>query len=81
MKLFKKRELAPIENIEEKRAAVKRFCEAQHRQCDKCNIQYRIPWGDDCYCTDEEVDFTYWVIYGKADPKIINGGVDSETGG
>lgn len=77
MKLFKKREPMPIENIEEKRKAVERFCKAQGQNCARCNIQYRIPWGDECYMTDEEVDFTYWVIYGKADPKIINGGVDS----
>lgn len=65
----------PIENLEDKRKAVERFCLAQGQSCGRCNIAMKIPMCEQCYGTDEEVDRTYRIIYGTADPKIINGDV------
>ena len=65
----------PIENIEEKREAVDRFCRANHRSCGRCNIATKQDFGASCFSTDEDIERTYRLIYGTADPKIINGGV------
>ena len=69
----------PIENLEEKRKAVERFCLAQNHSCGRCNIAMKVAMGDSCFLTVEDVDRTYRLIYGTADPKIINGGVDDGT--
>jgi hypothetical protein len=34
----------------------------------------KVAMGDYCMLTDEDVERTYRLIYGTADPKIINGG-------
>ena len=70
IKEFFKRE--PIVDVEEKRKAVERFCEAQHKICSKCWLWLKIPWYDECYYSDEEVDYSYRLIYGDTDPKEIN---------
>jgi hypothetical protein len=72
--LFTEDEPKPIEGIEEKRKAVERFCAAQHHSCGRCNIAMKVAMGDYCMLTDEDVERTYRLIYGTADPKIINGG-------
>jgi hypothetical protein len=74
--LFTEDEPQHIEDIEEKRKAVERFCAAQHQSCGRCNIAMKVAMGDSCMLTDEDVDRTYRLIYGTADPKIINGGID-----
>ena len=74
--LFTEDEPQPIEDIEEKRKAVERFCLAQHYSCGRCNIAMKVDLGDYCMRTDEDVDRTYRLIYGTADAKIINGGAD-----
>ena len=70
IKAFFKR--APIADIEEKRKAVERFCEAQHKICRACWLWLITPWYDECYYSDEEVENSYRQIYGDADPKEIN---------
>lgn len=71
--LFTEDDPQPIEDIEDKRKAVERFCLAQGRRCGRCNIAMKVDLGDHCFLTDEDVDRTYRLIYGTADPKIING--------
>lgn len=75
-KLFAEPEPRPVEDIEEKRKAVERFCLAQGRSCGRCNIAMKVDLGDSCFLTDEDVERTYRLIYGTADAKIINGGID-----
>lgn len=70
--LFTEDEPKPLENLEEKRKAVERFCLAQGRNCGRCNIAMKVDLGDYCMRTDEDVDRTYRLIYGTADAKIIN---------
>ena len=69
----------PIENLEEKRKAVERFCLAQNHSCGRCNIAMKVAMGDSCLITDEDIERTYKLIYGTANPKIINGGIDDGT--
>lgn len=64
----------PIENLEDKRKAVERFCLAQNHSCGRCNIATKQDFGASCFLTDEDIERTYKIIYGQADPKIINGG-------
>jgi hypothetical protein len=78
-KLFAEPEPRPVEDIEDKRKAVERFCAAQHHSCGRCNISMKVDFGESCFLTAEDVDRTYRLIYGTADPKIINGGVDNGT--
>ena len=70
-KLFKKREPRVIADIAEKRKAVERFCATRNGNCKECCLQYEIPWYDECHYSDEDVDRTYRLIYGDADPKEI----------
>ena len=77
--LFTEDDPRPIEDIEEKRKAVERFCLAQHHSCGRCNIAMKVAMGDSCFLTDEDVERTYRLIYGTADPKIINGEERIET--
>lgn len=72
--LFTEDDPQPIEDIEDKRKAVERFCAAQHHSCGRCNIAMKVAMGDSCLITDEDIERTYKLIYGTADPKIINGG-------
>lgn len=65
----------PIENLEEKRKAVIRFCKAQGENCGRCNIAIKQDFGASCFATDDDIERTYRIIYGTADPQIINGGV------
>ncbi len=76
LKLFKKREPRVIADIAEKRKAVERFCEAQQGNCKECQLYYKIPWYDECHYSDEEVDYSYGLLYGDADAKEINKGVE-----
>lgn len=73
-KLFKKREPKAIPYIEEKRKAVESFCAAQQGNCKECQLYYKIPWYDECYYSDEDVDYSYGLIYGDADPREVNKG-------
>ena len=36
-----------------------------------CPLHYRIPWGDSCHMTDEEISYSYWLLYGNKDPKEL----------
>lgn len=77
--LFTEDEPKPIEDIEDKRKAVERFCAAHHHSCGRCNIAMKVDLGESCFLTDEDVERTYRLVYGTADPKIINGGDDDGT--
>jgi hypothetical protein len=68
-RFFKKPEIV---DVEEKRKAVIRFCEAMNEKCDKCVLWFKVPWYEECYYWDEEVDRSYNAIYGSEDAKLIN---------
>ena len=66
--VYEKKEHDP-EVIKAKREAIEKFCETQNKDCFQCWVYYEIPWYDECHYSDEEVEFTYWLLYGDKDPK------------
>ena len=36
-----------------------------------CPLYYKIPWGDGCHDTSEEVAQSYFLLYGNTDPKEL----------
>lgn len=58
----------PIYQVEEKKKAILKFCELQKKNCNRCWVNYKIFWPDECHKTDEEIEHTYRVIYGDENP-------------
>jgi hypothetical protein len=84
-KILSKREEFDPEEIALKRKIIETYCNGREWLGEECRgayvgmaacpLYYKIPWGDNCHMTDEEVNYSYWSLYGNKDPKKVELGL------